>query len=127
MRRMSVTLFGCSVLWAGFVWLRYEIADARIGQCLDLIFSTVQGDICTRHALEERDAVLIWGMGIPLALLLATQLFAWFLCREANKAVCAEEANERRESDQSSDTPLMCGVALRKAAIRRAAQQDAKP
>lgn len=57
--------------WVGFCYLSYTVAAARAEECLDEL-SGGQQDICIRHAIEARDNVLFWGLGIPLGLLIVT-------------------------------------------------------
>lgn len=69
-RLVAVVLVLC---WIGFCCLQYGVANSRIVACTDEL-SRAQGDICVRHALEQRDGVLLWGLGVPLVLCIVTSL-----------------------------------------------------
>lgn len=57
------------IAWIGFCALQYHLAATRADECLDEL-SGGQQDICIRHAIEGRDDVLLWGLGIPLGLVI---------------------------------------------------------
>ncbi len=41
-------------------WAGYSVASDRIDECIELIVSVEQSDICIRSALEARDSSLAW-------------------------------------------------------------------
>ncbi|MCI1142559.1 hypothetical protein MOP88_10060 [Sphingomonas sp. WKB10] len=62
-------MIGIVGAWTGYCGLQYHIAASRIEECWDKVAGGQQ-DICIRHAIEQRDDVLLWGLGIPLGLMI---------------------------------------------------------
>lgn len=71
-------LFGGAVLvaWGAFGWLQYDWANRRISECYDLLGGS-QGAICVRNAIEARDFVITWAIGIPMGLLILALAVIW--------------------------------------------------
>lgn len=59
-----------AIAWIAFSSLQYYTASIRIKECGDRLFGNGQIDICLRNAMEQRDAVAMWGLGIPLVLVI---------------------------------------------------------
>jgi len=78
-------LIACVLLaaWASFSWLRYHMAINKVDEC-NSIFSVGQMDICVRQALDARDSAIVWGVGLPLGLLIAGWVWGWIL-RDARR------------------------------------------
>jgi hypothetical protein len=61
--------------WVGFAWYQHGLASDRVYDCYGLLRYRIQEDICVRHAIEARDFVWTWAIGVPLALLIAAFAF----------------------------------------------------
>ncbi|GGE74707.1 hypothetical protein GCM10011404_04060 [Sphingomonas prati] len=61
--------WGIGAAWLGYATLQYRIAGDRVEECIDFL-SGAEHDICIRHAMEQRDNVPLWAIGIPLVLLI---------------------------------------------------------
>ena len=66
-------------MWAAYSWLRYRTASLRAEECYDLLGPGNQGDICIRNAIETRDAVITWAIGLPLTIVVGSSLLIWIL------------------------------------------------
>lgn len=59
-----------TLLWWGFCAIRYSVENGRVTECIDLLVDT-QSDICVRNAIEARDSILAWAIGLPVGTLIA--------------------------------------------------------
>lgn len=69
MLRSRVFRWGIVAAWAAYCIMQYRIAANRIEECMDTVTGGQQ-DICIRHALEQRDNVPLWGIGLPLGVMI---------------------------------------------------------
>lgn len=67
------------MLWWAFCGVRYWVDGRRIEECIDLIVTVNQHDVCTRNAIEARDSIITWAFGVPLALLIGGSFLIWVL------------------------------------------------
>lgn len=79
MKHSWITLPGLLIAWAAYSWLRYRTANLRAEECYDLLGTGNQADICIRNAIETRDAVITWAIGVPLSLLIGASALVWLL------------------------------------------------
>lgn len=69
-RRQIALWTGVGLAWSGYAVLQYRTAAARAYyECQDELYGG-QRDICVRNAMEQRDNVLLWGLGVPLGLVI---------------------------------------------------------
>jgi hypothetical protein len=67
--RHKVTAALLTMLWWGLCAVRYRVESQRADECFDLLRDT-QLQICVRNAIESRDSVISWALGVPLVLVI---------------------------------------------------------
>jgi len=55
--------------WIAYCWFQYHTAALRVEEC-QIEVSGLQGEMCTRHAIEARDFVTMWGFGVPIVIVI---------------------------------------------------------
>lgn len=60
--------------WAAIIGLAWVMADRRIGLCPKDAYGNLEPTGCLLRATADRDAVIVWGLGIALAVALVVIL-----------------------------------------------------